>query len=213
MKNTETPSLPQGLFTSCPNCMQQFRVQAAQLSMASGQVECGLCGHQFSALSRLSDIPLILDELNYEYDYEPAHEPGPIRESIQEPEFEIPASSNDEESDAEVDQQEIEATPSAKEAETDEEALLRELPELFPESLLEDLPDGFPDELRETLPAKRSLFATISWGLGAFLLLIIITFPLFCSTIFIKCSSFLNDSSCLALLRRLSVNNSCSIAA
>ena len=147
---------------------------------AAGRVECGLCGHQFSALSRLSDIPLALDELNYEFDYEPEPvsepEPESIREPAQEsePEFDIPASNNDEVSDFEVDQQEIEATTSVKEAETDEQALLRELPELFPVSLAENLPDDFPDELRETLPAKRSLFATISWGLGAFLLLIII---------------------------------------
>ncbi|MCH8846805.1 MAG: zinc-ribbon domain-containing protein [Proteobacteria bacterium] len=182
MKKSESPSLLQGLFTSCPHCMQQFRIQAAQLSMASGQVECGSCGHQFNALSRLSDAPLVLDELNYEFDYEPmhesAHETGPIPAPDQEPEFEIPASSNDEGSDSEVEQQEIEATPSGKEVEVDEEALLRELPELFSESLPEDLPDDFPDELRETLPAKRSLFATISWGLGAFLLLIIIVVQL-----------------------------------
>ncbi len=174
MKNTEKPSLPRGLFTSCPNCMQQFRIQAVQLSMASGRVECGTCGHQFSVLSRLSDIPLVLDELNYEFNYEPSHESRSIREPDQEPEFEIPASSDDEESDFEVDQQEIETTPSVKEAEEDEEALLSEFPEHFTDSLPEDLSDDFPDELRETLPAKRSLFATISWGLGAFLLLIII---------------------------------------
>jgi predicted Zn finger-like uncharacterized protein len=166
--------------------MRQFRIQAAQLSMASGQVECGSCGHQFSALSRLSDIPLVLDELNYEFNYEsePVSEPEPesIREPALElePEFEIPASNSDEESGSEAGQLEIEATPSVKEAETNEQALsneqalLRELPELFPESLAEDLADDFPDELRETLPAKRSLFATISWGLGALLLLIII---------------------------------------
>ena len=174
MKNTETPSSPQGLFTSCPNCMQQFHIQAAKLSMAYGRVECGACGHQFSVLSRLSDIPLVLDELNYEFNYEPANESGPIRESDQEPEFEIPTSSNDEESGPEAEQQEIEATPSVKEAEADEEALLSELPEHFPGSLSEDLLDDLPDELRETPPAERSLFATISWGLGTFLLLIII---------------------------------------
>jgi len=170
MKNTETPFLPQGLFTSCPNCMQQFHIQAAQLSMAYGRVECGTCGHQFSVLSRLSDIPLVLDESNYEFNYEPAHGSDPIRESDQEPEFEIPASSNVEEFNPEVDQQEIDATPSVKEVEADEEALPSKFPEHFPKSF----PDDFPDELRETLPAKRSLFATISWGFGAFLLLIII---------------------------------------
>ena len=182
MKNTETPSLPQGLFTSCPNCMQQFRIQATQLSMASGHVECGSCGHQFSALSRLSDVPLILDELNYEFDYgpEPVSEPEPesiwepAQEQMSEPEFEIPASSNEKESDSEVGRQGIDSAPSATRAETDKEALLGEFPVYLHESLPEDLPGDFPDELRETLPVKRSLFATIAWGLGAFLLLIII---------------------------------------
>ncbi|MFB3116241.1 MAG: DUF3426 domain-containing protein, partial [Gammaproteobacteria bacterium] len=170
MKNTETPFLPQGLFTSCPNCMQQFHIQAAQLSMAYGRVECGTCGHQFSVLSRLSDIPLVLDESNYEFNYEPAHGSDPIREPDQEPEFEIPISSNVEEFNPEVDQQEIDATPSVKEVEADEEGLPSKFPEHFPKSF----PDDFPDELRETLPAKRSLFATICWGFGAFLLLLII---------------------------------------
>ena len=170
MKNTETPFLPQGLFTSCPNCMQQFHIQAAQLSIAYGRVECGTCGHQFSVLSRLSDIPLVLDESNYEFNYEPAHGSDPIREPDQEPEFEIPISSNVEEFNPEVDQQEIDATPGVKEVEVDEEALPSKFPEHFPKSF----PDDFPDELRETLPEKRSLFATISWGFGAFLLLIII---------------------------------------
>jgi len=172
MKNTETPSLPQGLFTSCPNCMQQFHIQAAQLSMASGHVECGSCGHQFSALSRLSDIPLVLDESNHEFDYEPEPVSKPVPESIREPaqepepEFEIPVSSNEEKSGSEAEQQKIEPTPSVKEAGTDEEALLSRFPEC--------LPEDFPDELFEALPVKRSLFATISWALGAFLLLIII---------------------------------------
>ena len=73
MKNTEIPFLPQGLFTSCPNCMKQFHIQAAQLSMASGRVECGSCGHRFSALSRLSDIPLVLDEAVRDGRVQPGH--------------------------------------------------------------------------------------------------------------------------------------------
>ena len=172
MKNTEIPFLPQGLFTSCPNCMKQFHIQAAQLSMASGRVECGSCGHRFSALSRLSDIPLVLDELNYEFNCGPEPESESTREPAQKPipEVEIPVSSNEDKSDSKAEQQEIESTPSATAVETDEEALLSEFPEHFPESL----PEHFSDELRETLPEKQSSFATISWGLGAFLLLIII---------------------------------------
>ena len=139
--------MPGGLFTSCPSCLKQFRIKASQLSTAAGQVECGVCGHQFSALSRLSDIPLTIDQINYEYDYESVQKPVP--EQGQEPEFDIPDSRN-----------EIEAY--SKEVK-------------HKEVLLSDL----PDELREELPAKRSLFATISWGLGAVLLLIIIIAQLF----------------------------------
>ena len=133
--------MPRGLFTSCPSCLKQFRIQASQLSTAAGQVECGVCGHQFSALSRLSDVPLTIDQINYEYDYE----------SVQktEPEFDIPDSRNE------------------------KEAYSKDVK--HKEVLLSDL----PDELREELPAKRSLFATISWGLGTVLLLIIIIAQLF----------------------------------
>ena len=46
------------LFTVCPSCLKQFRVQAADLSLASGVVCCGVCGKQFNALSSLSDRPL-----------------------------------------------------------------------------------------------------------------------------------------------------------
>lgn len=47
-----------GLFTFCPSCLKQFRVQATELSFASGVVCCGVCGEQFNALLRLSDVPL-----------------------------------------------------------------------------------------------------------------------------------------------------------
>ena len=149
MQNSEPPSLPRGLFTSCPSCLKQFRIQASQLSTAAGQVECGQCGHQFSALSRLSDVPLTLDQINYEYDYELAQNPEP------EPEFDIPDSGSEKGAFSKVMRHE--------EAESDEEALLSDL----------------PDELREELPVKRNLLATISWGLGAVLLLLIIIAQLF----------------------------------
>ena len=103
-----------------------------------------MCGHQFSALSRLSDIPLTLDQINY--DYEPAQKLVPILEPEQgqEPEFHIPDSGSK------------------------KEAFFKEV--RHKEALLSDL----PDELREEPPVKRSLLATISWGLGAVLLLLII---------------------------------------
>ena len=161
MQNTESPSFPRGLFTSCPSCLKQFRIQASQLSTAAGQVECGACGHQFSALSRLSDIPLTLDQINYEYDYEIAQKPVP--EQGQEPEFDIPYSGSEKEAFSKVVEHE-EAGPG-------EEVSLSD----FPEEILGDL----PDELREESLVKRSLLATISWGLGAIFLLIIIIAQLF----------------------------------
>lgn len=51
-----------GLFTFCPSCLKQFRIQATELSFASGVVCCGLCGEQFNALLRLSDAPLSATE-------------------------------------------------------------------------------------------------------------------------------------------------------
>ncbi len=139
--------MPGGLFTSCPSCLKQFRIQASQLSTAAGLVECGVCGHQFSALSRLSDIPLTLDQINYEYDDKSAQKP--VAEQDQEPEFDIPDSRNEKE--------------AYSKGVRHEDVLLSDL----------------PDELREELPVKRSLVATICWGLGAVLLLIIIAAQLF----------------------------------
>lgn len=46
------------MFTDCPNCLRQFRLGAAHLSAAAGEVRCGFCGTQFNALSRLRDTPL-----------------------------------------------------------------------------------------------------------------------------------------------------------
>ena len=170
MENSESPSLPRGLFTSCPSCLKQFRIQASQLSAAAGQVECGVCSHQFSALSRLSDVPLTLDEFSYEYDYESAQKPVPTAaervepEQELEPEFDIPDFASEKEAIANEVRHE---TAESDKTVADAEALLNE----FPKDILGDL----PDELREESPAKRSLLATISWGLGAALLLIIIT--------------------------------------
>jgi len=132
------------MFTSCPNCQKQFRIQASQLTIADGQVKCGVCDHEFSALSRLSDVPLTLEQMNYEFDYEPEE-------------------THEEEVDSEI-ANSGEAQP--EEASLDETDTLSE----FPDEILGDI----PDELRETLPVKRGLLATISWAFGALLLLIII---------------------------------------
>ncbi len=154
MPSLPTGSLPRGMYTSCPNCLKQFRIQASQLSIAAGQVKCGECGHAFSALSRLSDIPLTLDQINFEFDYEPEQ----TSDLLQEPEFEIPESANE----SEV----VSKAVNTDEAEIDVGGVLSE----FPEEILGDI----PDELRDEPAVKRSLLATISWALGAFMLLIII---------------------------------------
>jgi len=114
------------------------------LTIADGQVKCGVCDHEFSALSRLSDVPLTLEQMNYEFDYEPEE-------------------THEEEVDSEI-ANSGEAQP--EEASLDETDTLSE----FPDEILGDI----PDELRETLPVKRGLLATISWAFGALLLLIII---------------------------------------
>lgn len=149
MQNSEEPSLVGGMFTSCPGCLKQFRIQASQLSIAHGQVKCGVCDHEFSALSRLSDTPLTLDQMNDEFD--------------DEPEFDIfeqarPEGAHEKEIDSQAE--------NSEEAKTNEAGFLGEFPD--------EIPVDIPDELRENLPVKRSLLATICWGLGALLLLIII---------------------------------------
>jgi predicted Zn finger-like uncharacterized protein len=46
------------MFTDCPACGRQFRVQSRHLSAAGGLARCGFCGRQFNVLSRLRDEPL-----------------------------------------------------------------------------------------------------------------------------------------------------------
>lgn len=156
------------MFTSCPSCHKQFRVQASQLSIADGQVKCGVCDHQFSALSRLSDVPLTLDQMNDEFDYEPEKHSAAEAELGEEPEFEIfeqamPEEAYEKKVDSEVANSEEAET---NEAGSEETGLLSE----FPDEILGEI----PDELREKPPAKRSLLATMCWGFGALLLLIMI---------------------------------------
>jgi len=43
------------MFTRCPNCQSTFRVSAAILQMAQGEVRCGACGGVFNALHTLVD--------------------------------------------------------------------------------------------------------------------------------------------------------------
>lgn len=193
MHKSETQSLSPGLFTSCPECSRQFRIQAAQLSMAAGVVKCGMCGHQFNALSRLSDAPLSHEYLNSdaqvadknlentetereseadsdtasEFSRESGLETDIESGQLSEPEFDVPAAkieiaaifrAGETEEEAEAD--------SGEQDEADKIPLLSELPD--------ELEEDLPDEYRDAIPEKRSLLATLAWGLGVFLLLIII---------------------------------------
>jgi len=174
MQNSKSPSLAGGMFTSCPSCQKQFRVQASQLSIADGQVKCGVCGHEFSALSRLSDVPLTLDQMNCEFDYEPEKHPEAEAELGEEPEFEIFEQARSEQANPEeTHEKEVDSeAANSEEGETNEDSseeagFLSE----FPDEILGEI----PDELREMSPAKRSLLATMCWGFGALLLIIIIT--------------------------------------
>ncbi|MGB5347872.1 MAG: DUF3426 domain-containing protein [Woeseia sp.] len=43
------------MYTECPHCQTAFRVSAALLRQARGQVQCGGCGRRFDALDNLSE--------------------------------------------------------------------------------------------------------------------------------------------------------------
>src|SRR3569832_1744168 len=47
----------EAMYTRCPHCDTWFRIGAAQLAQAHGQVRCGVCAEQFNALSALSARP------------------------------------------------------------------------------------------------------------------------------------------------------------
>jgi len=50
------------MYTQCPKCATVFRITAAQLRVAEGEVRCGSCAISFNALSSLSDdIPELTD--------------------------------------------------------------------------------------------------------------------------------------------------------
>lgn len=51
------------MYTRCPACKAQFKVRAAHLTAAHGQVRCGACGHAFDALIHLSDTLVPLSEV------------------------------------------------------------------------------------------------------------------------------------------------------
>ncbi|MGR8949943.1 MAG: zinc-ribbon and DUF3426 domain-containing protein [Gammaproteobacteria bacterium] len=50
------------MLTQCPQCQTIYQIGADELSAARGFVECGECGHQFSALDRIADEPAFSSE-------------------------------------------------------------------------------------------------------------------------------------------------------
>jgi predicted Zn finger-like uncharacterized protein len=62
------------MYTRCPNCSTIFRVTAAQLRLALGEVNCGSCQTNFNALNALSDE---LPELTDVVALEPVGDPSP----------------------------------------------------------------------------------------------------------------------------------------
>ena len=69
------------MYTRCPNCSTIFRVTAAQLRLALGEVNCGSCQANFNALNALSDE---LPELTDVVALEPVGDPSPDTDPDQE---------------------------------------------------------------------------------------------------------------------------------
>lgn len=89
------------MYTYCPACNRQYRINATQLTAAQGQVRCGYCGMQFNALESLSDKPIFIPP---PVSSQPSQAPEIIEEAFRvehvyvkegenfetEPEFDIP---------------------------------------------------------------------------------------------------------------------------
>ena len=55
------------MYTRCPNCSTIFRVTAAQLRVALGDVSCGSCQTSFNALNALAeDLPELTEIVELE---------------------------------------------------------------------------------------------------------------------------------------------------
>ena len=138
------------MFTDCPACARQFRIRAEQLSAANGEVKCGYCGEQFSALGRLRDKPLLPQEPSI---------PELNEEEYVEPEFDIPEldspSENPEEDASEEPDVEKEVLDSIEEAvsEDSQEELVEEVNTDF----------VFPEELVNPEVKRSSWFNKLVW--------------------------------------------------
>ena len=146
------------MFTTCPNCARQYRIRAGQISAAAGEVRCGYCGEQFNSLGRLSDELLPIADQSYIDSSEAAagqtadiKEEGLSRVNTDilgpEPQFEIPES----------DPATVPGINLSKVSREGESSVN------IPEILLEDK------------PAPRNLLASVLWGVGVFLLIILVS--------------------------------------
>lgn len=139
-------ALPKDFFTSCPNCLQQFRIRAGQLSAASGQVQCGMCDRQFNAVSRLSDTPLSAEQITERF--------GGRRKPI---------------SATALSKQQSTDTPGNDISDRSQASMPDEILDDLPEY------DELPNELHEYLPENKKPATRLIWTLGTFLLLVTIT--------------------------------------
>ena len=64
------------MYTRCPKCETVFRITAAQLRVADGEVRCGNCTISFNALAALSDnLPELTDAVLFENNQDPGTAP------------------------------------------------------------------------------------------------------------------------------------------
>ena len=73
------------MFTSCSNCLRQYRIHAEQLMAAGGLVRCGHCGKQFDAIQRLTDKPVpteVLGAANVKMDVEHQVPAGNVKKEV-----------------------------------------------------------------------------------------------------------------------------------
>lgn len=146
------------MFTSCPNCLKQFRIQASQLSIADGQVQCGVCDHAFSALSRLSDVPLTLDQMRDNFAYQAEIYPSAAVKIKRQSEL---TTSKD------APKQEECKPAKSNQTRSDKTDILHEFPS--------DILGATQDVLHGGSKKKHSLPATMYWEFGALFLCVIIT--------------------------------------
>lgn len=135
------------MITACPSCQRQFRIYAQQLSAAKGLVQCGFCGEQFNALDRLYDLPSPTST-------DQQKKPGPATAHQEEPQFEIPGTTTD--------NNRFNEPQSAAGS-------------ISLNSIAEDKQDDIDLALLDPGPVSGSRITTVLWSCGAFMLLLVIT--------------------------------------